>query len=306
MTRMAHRVVLVACVVWAPWQASSPAQQPTFRARVDLVRLQVLVTDDRRPVPGLAAPDFGVRNNGVQQDIEAVFSEPRPLDTLLVMDRSESMAGEPLARLKAAALETMNALGPEDRCGLLTFSHRIALDAELASDRDSMRRAIEGIRAEGLTSIIDALYGALSVRFAPERRSLILLFSDGFDNRSWATAGEVTTRAQQSETIIDAVAYRWTSSLRGPGSRTTEPDVSFLRSLAADTGGEVIVSSRPDDFSGAFSSLLERARSRYLVTYYPKGVDRAGWHDVKVTLRNHRGNVTVRRGYAVPSGEGRD
>jgi VWFA-related protein len=169
-----------------------------------------------------------------------------------------------------------------------------------------MHRAIEGIRAAGLTSIIDALYGALSVRFAPERRSLILLFSDGFDNRSWATAGEVTTRAQQSETIIDAVAYRWTSSLRGPGSRTTEPDVSFLRSLAADTGGEVIVSSRPDDFSRAFLSLLERARSRYLVTYYPKGVDRAGWHDVKVTLRNHRGSVTVRRGYAVLSDDGRD
>jgi VWFA-related protein len=282
------------------------AQTPVFRANVNLVRLQVLVTEDRRPVSGLTAADFEVRDSGARQDIEAVFAEPRPLDVMLVMDRSESLDGEPLVHLKGAAHETVNAARFDDRVGLIGFSQRVALEADLARDRDPLHRAIDGLRAEGLTSLIDALYGGLSVGFLPDRRSLILLFSDGLDNRSWTSAREVTARAQQSETIVDTVAYQPEWAPRGQPSQNSRPDLPFLRSLATDTGGEVVVVERPDQFSGAFAGLLERARSRYLITYYPTGGDRPGWHDVKVTVRSGKGTVTARRGYLVGTGSRRD
>lgn len=41
-------------------------------------------------------------------------------------------------------------------------------------------------------------------------------------------------------------------------------------------------------------------RSRYLLTYYPQAVAREGWHNVKVTLKGARGEVTARQGYFVP------
>jgi VWFA-related protein len=274
-------------------------QQPTFRARVDLVRLQVLVTAKDRPVSGLTVKDFEVQDRGVRQPIEAVLTDPRPLDVLLVMDRSESMAGDPLARLKIAAHEVVDALGPADRCGLLSFSQELALDADLTRQRSSVHDAIDGLRAEGLTSILDATYSAISLSEPADRRLLILLFSDGLDNRSWVTAADVWPLAARSEAVVASVAFIAPSSISGPASGTPQPDLPFLRSLTAGTGGDLIVVSRHEEFSRAFATLLEQARSRYLVTYYPTGVDRPGWHDIKVSLKGRKGQVLSRRGYWV-------
>jgi hypothetical protein len=41
-------------------------------------------------------------------------------------------------------------------------------------------------------------------------------------------------------------------------------------------------------------------RARYLLTFAPRGVSRDGWHDLKVTLKNARGDVTARPAYFVP------
>jgi len=38
-------------------------------------------------------------------------------------------------------------------------------------------------------------------------------------------------------------------------------------------------------------------RTRYLITYTPRGVDQAGWHPLEVKLKAKRGKVTARRGY---------
>jgi hypothetical protein len=36
-----------------------------------------------------------------------------------------------------------------------------------------------------------------------------------------------------------------------------------------------------------------------MLTYTPRGVDREGWHEVKVTLKDARGDVTARPGYFI-------
>jgi len=46
-----------------------------------------------------------------------------------------------------------------------------------------------------------------------------------------------------------------------------------------------------------FGKALNELRARYLLTYSPAGVSREGWHDVRVTLTNARGDVTARPGY---------
>ena len=45
-------------------------QQPVFRAGVELVQIDAIVTDARdRPVPGLTAADFEILENGRRQTI---------------------------------------------------------------------------------------------------------------------------------------------------------------------------------------------------------------------------------------------
>jgi hypothetical protein len=54
------------------------------------------------------------------------------------------------------------------------------------------------------------------------------------------------------------------------------------------------------DLRRLFTQALEEMRARYLLTYTPKGgAPQEGWHEVKVTLKNARGDVTARPGYFV-------
>ncbi len=53
------------------------------------------------------------------------------------------------------------------------------------------------------------------------------------------------------------------------------------------------------DLRALFGRVLNELRARYLLTYYPVGVTRTGWHDLKVSLKGARGDVTARPGYFV-------
>jgi hypothetical protein len=52
------------------------------------------------------------------------------------------------------------------------------------------------------------------------------------------------------------------------------------------------------DLKGAFTRAIDEMRGRYLVTFYPQGVQREGWHELKVTVKA-RGEVKARPGYYV-------
>ena len=60
-------------------------QQPTFRARTDLVSVPVAVMSGREPVTGLTATDFELTDNGVRQTVEAVSSDEVAIDVTLLL-----------------------------------------------------------------------------------------------------------------------------------------------------------------------------------------------------------------------------
>ena len=47
-----------------------------------------------------------------------------------------------------------------------------------------------------------------------------------------------------------------------------------------------------------FARIVTEFRTRYLLTYTPRGVDAGGWHPIDVKLKNKKGKVTARRGYS--------
>ena len=69
---MDPRVLLVTAVLAAGLLAQQAPQQPTFRTRAELVRLDVTVLDrNGKPLPNLTAEDFTVSEDGVPQKIQA-------------------------------------------------------------------------------------------------------------------------------------------------------------------------------------------------------------------------------------------
>jgi VWFA-related protein len=179
---------------------------PQIRVGVEGVRVDVLVTDRNTPVRGLIARDFELRDNGVLQKIQTASVDDDPISTLLVLDTSVSLEGQPLQHLKDAAAALISTLRKEDRSALITFSHEIRLAADWGERQSDVLDALAQTRADGLTAIHDAAYAALTLADQQaDRRLLILIFSDGADTASWLPGEAVVDLARRSNAVIYAV-----------------------------------------------------------------------------------------------------
>jgi len=258
---------------------------PTFSAGVEAIRLDVLVTSGDRVVRGLEAADFEVRDNGVLQAVELVDSENLPVNVILALDTSGSVAGEPLEHLRSAGGALLGRLLPDDLAGLVTFSHEVTLREGLTRDRSRLESALALVEPRGETAVIDGSYAAMMLGETHVGRDLLIVFSDGVDTSSWLTDGQVLEAARR----CDVVAYG--VSVRG----TVEPD--FLGRLAQVTGGSLFEVESTRDLSTVFIDIFDEFRGRYLLSYTPQGVSGDGWHRLDVKIKERRGAARVRSGY---------
>lgn len=260
------------------------SQNATFSSKVEAVRLDVLVTDKGQPLLGLGAADFEVLDNGVPQRVDLVSFEQIPLNVVLVLDMSDSVAGDRLTRLRAAAGALFPAFREEDQAALVTFSHVVQLGAKLSKDFDPLRAALDDAQGMGETALVDGTYAGITVGESDVGRSLLIVLSDGLDISSWLTPEAVLEVARRSDVVAYAVSVR------------SEHRPDFLRDLTATTGGRLLEVEKTENLGSIFLSVLEEFRHRYLVSYTPKGVATDGWHRLDVRV-NRDATVKARPGY---------
>ena len=288
--------------------ATTLAQAPQFRSGVDAVRVDVLVTDGRRPVAGLAPEDFELKDSGVVQSIAAVALADVPVSVMVALDVSASVKGQALDELKRGVASAIAALEPRDRAALLTFSSDVRLRHDWSGEFDPLKATVNDLRGAGGTSLWDATFAALTFSDpTPTVRRLVLVFSDGEDTSSWLPRGSVIEKAGRTDVVVYSVEMRTAAPQRrlryrsgielSKSDRTAWIESPFLRELADATGGDALVTTHAGDLRQAFSRILTEFRTRYLLTYSPSGVDESGWHPIEVKLKNRKGKVTARRGY---------
>ena len=297
---------IVSCVLaFGTHIAAQEAPRQRFRSGTELVAVDVLVTDGRRPVAGLTAADFELIDEGVPQTIQQLQIERLPLSILMVLDTSWSVEGERLTALKQAASALVSRLRAEDRAALISFSHRLELRSPLTADRRQLQEAIAKLRAEGSTALRDAAYSGFALRGSDPGRALMVLFSDGVDTSSFLDERRVLAVARRSDVTVYPIAVREEPPLKSVRGRIvpTNPraplpsDHRFLETLAEETGGRVVYAERDRDIGPTFARVLDEFKTRYVLGFTPTGVARGGWHRVEVRLKNRRGTVTARRGY---------
>jgi VWFA-related protein len=281
------RAAAILCVIVAA-AAPLPAQPPqaTFRSGIDVVELDVSVTRGGVPVAGLTSRDFELTDNRVRQDVQSVTLERVPLNVSIVLDVSQSVAGERLEQMIQAGDALADALRPGERVSLITFSHSISLTLPLTTDVTSFRAVLKTIAPGGSTSLRDAAHLALLTASRDGGRPLILLFTDGHDTTSWLTSSAVIDSARRSGIVIHVVRF--------------ERD-EFLDRLVDATGGRTWSATSNRQLRELFTRALDEMRARYLLTYTPKVAPRPGWHDLKVHLRTGSADIITRPGYYVPA-----
>ncbi len=288
---MSTRASAIACAVavcLSPLVAHGRGPQvATFSAKVEMVRVDALVTENGQPVRGLGRADFDVRDNGVPQQVELASFEQMPLNVIVALDVSESVAGEPLEHLRTASLALLDALEPRDRAGLLAFSDLILLSSPLTSERERVRAAVKRLTAYGATALFDATYAGIVLGESDQGRSLLIVFTDGADTASFLTRDAVLDTAKRSDVVIYGVAAGLPNRAR------------FLKQVTAQAGGSLFEIESTKDVGKTFLTILSEFRNRYLLSYVPRNVTRDGWHHLEVRVKNRRGNVKARPGYQV-------
>ena len=283
-------VALCADVVLA--QQQTP---PTFRAGADAVTIEVSVRDRSKPVVGLQPGDFLVSDAGVPQTIAAVTYGVKPIDVTVVLDVSLSVTGTMLDRLRRGVRQLMADRGPDDRLKLIMFKARVLRVVDFTTDINLVDAAIRDATAGGGSAVWDALSVAAVGSSDPERRHLVMLFTDGADSSSILSPEAVVQVVERTTAGISAVV-----TTRGPVTRMAGGSgTALLQQLTAASGGVYIpiIGSTPD-LASTFKRVLDEFRSTYVLHYTPAGVTAGGFHPLSVSVKGRNGlTVKARRGY---------
>jgi len=295
-------VLVAACAVGPPWTGAPGAQDPVgtpgsssvFRSGTALVVLQVSVADARhRYVPGLRVDDFAVFEEGVSQRVSLFASATVPLDLLLLLDVSSSMAGRlPLAQEAAATL--VGALRPGDRAGAILFHERVEIAHPLSEDRPAVVQAIRAARAGGATALHEAVYIGLRdferVRRAGElmRRQAMVILSDGSDNRSRIDGEELLDAARRSAvTLFTIVPAPRDIMVPAPWMGGDGGGVFEMRRLSHDTGGRHFAPAGGGDLAAIYQDIAGELGEQYWLAYVPTPVPPPGFRRVSVRVAEH-------------------
>jgi hypothetical protein len=120
---------------------------------------------------------------------------------------------------------------------------------------------------------------------------MVIVFTDGIDNRSAIDARRLIEVARVSENVLYFV-----STTPTPGkvvARLPEPVIlpladglAALKRASDDTGGRLVAGGTlGKSLVPFFRDALDDFRTRYVLRYTPKGVSAPGWHALDVKLR---------------------
>ncbi len=282
--------------------ALMPRPGSIIRMNVDLVLVPVTVTDPmNRLVTGLERTDFRILENNNAQAIRSFSSEDAPVSIGIVFDLSGSMTSK-LLRARESIVQFIKTANPQDEFFVIAFNDRPELIEDFTNSVEDIQARLATVHSGHRTALLDAIYfGVARMKDARHERKALLVVSDGGDNRSRYTGGEVRSQVRESDVEIYAMG------IFDPYAATPEERTGpiLLSEMCEETGGRMF---RIDDI-GEMSDIAEKIslelRNQYVIGYSPKELRRDGkWRKVKVKLTPPQGlpplTVHARTGYYAP------
>ncbi len=265
-------------VVPAPTAAASPpsGQGSVFRSGASLVSLNVTVSDGKRLVPNLKPEDFAVYEDGVLQHVQFFEAKEIPIDLILLIDTSASMADK-MEVVREAAVGFLATLRPRDRGAVVTFGDRVDIAQVLTADRPALERAVRSAQAGGATALNNAVYVALKqfARAAQQegevRRQAIAVLSDGEDTSSVIGFDDVLGMARKSGINIYTICLQnqyAVARLESTRRYFSESDFA-MKSLAQETGAQSYFPQSVQDLRGIYAGISDELANQYSIGYAP-------------------------------------
>jgi Ca-activated chloride channel family protein len=253
--------------------ANTPADPEQDRAKikvkVDLVNVLVSVLDEHnRPAPDLPLEAFQLFDEDNPQKI-AVFEREtqQPLDLALMFDSSLStQLGMPTQR-DAATHFIQQVLRPGDRLAVYAVDENVTQVAAFSDNVAHLQDAVKHIPQGAGTSIYDAVYlGSRALaRQGSERRSVIILITDGGETTSHADFDMARREAVRNGALLYSIVIR---AMKSESGRNTAGEHA-LETITDTTGGAVFYPDGTTELSSIFERIDHELRTQYRLGYYP-------------------------------------
>jgi Ca-activated chloride channel family protein len=255
-----------------------------------------------RIVTGLAREHFAVYENKEQQEIRHLSSEDSPVSLGVIFDSSGSMAGK-IERAREAVAEFFKTANPQDEFSMITFSDQPEVISDFTQSVEDIQSKLLYTLPKGRTALLDAIYlGVSKMREAKYQRKALLIISDGGDNHSRYSEGEIKSLVKEADVLIYAIGiydhYFPTEEERlGP---------ALLNELTELSGGRAFTIDNPNDLADVATKIGIELRNQYMLAYRPKNPTHDGkWHKIRVKVIPPKGlpplQVYAKTGYYAPA-----
>jgi VWFA-related protein len=309
--------------------AQTVGQQAQFQVSVDLVQLNVAVTDNKgNYVTGLKPSDFVINEDGISQKL-AFFGEGNgPTMSLVEVAQND---GKPVANTSDAtppkdASETLSAaiaganvyilfdtsnymyrgfvfaqdaiadfvrsLQTADKIAFYSYSRDLSRAAALTADRNDVVRGVRTTVAGDDAALYNCLL--LTVKDASQTmgRKVVVVFSNGPDNASVVPPEDVAELAQSTGIPIYMISTK--------EARLEPVSTAVFERMTAATGGKAYFAKNWREERKAFASIRDDLGHLYSLSYYPKANTNQGWRGISVKLAGDKYkncHVRTRNGY---------
>ena len=332
MTKRYSRMLVIVLVFIYGSGTWSNAQQAQFQVSVDLVQLNVAVTDNKgNYVTGLKPSDFQVLEDTIGEKIaffgegngptrsvgDVAQDEGKPLDASYPArevtpppDQTDSLsaaiAGSNVFILfdtsnymyrgfvfaQDAIAEFVRSLEKADKIAFYSYSRDLSRAASLTSDRSDVVRGVRTTVAGDDAALYNSLLLTVKDAAGTTGRKVVVVFSNGPDNSSVVPPEDVAELAQSAGIPIYMISTR--------EARLEPVSTAVFERMTAATGGKAYFSKNWRDERKAFASIRDDLGHLYSLSYYPKANPNHGWRNITVRLvgehlKNYR--VRTRNGY---------
>ncbi|MGB8890037.1 MAG: VWA domain-containing protein [Candidatus Korobacteraceae bacterium] len=270
---------------------------------VDLVLVPVTITDPmNRLVTGLEKENFQLTDNGQPQLIRHFSSEDAPISLGVIFDVSGSMSDK-IDKSRQAVVEFFRTANPQDEFFLITFSEKPEVLVDFTSSIEDIQSKLVYAIPKGRTALLDAIYlGMNRMQKAHYERKALLIISDGGDNHSRYTEGEIKSMVREADVQIYGIGL-YDRDAKTPEEREGP---ALLADVTEVTGGRTFVIDSPNELADVATKIGIELRNQYVLGYRPTNPARDGkWRKIKVRLNPPKGlpplHVYAKTGYYAPT-----
>ncbi len=273
-----------------------------LKVAVDLVLVPVTITDPmNRLVTGLDKENFQLFEGSSKEEIKSFSSEDAPVSLGVIFDSSGSMSSK-MERAKDAVVEFFKTANPQDEFFMITFSDEPDMVSDFTSSVDEIQDKLLYTSPRKRTALLDAIYmGVSKMRQARYPKKALLIISDGGDNHSRYTEGEIKAIVKEADIMVYAIGIYD----RYFQSQEEQLGPQLLGEIAELTGGRAFTVENPNDLADVATKIGIELRNQYVLGYRPSREVRDGkWRKIKVKLLAPKGlpplRVYARTGYYAP------